>query len=257
MSKGLAVVTGASAGIGEVFARRLAREGYDLLLVARRVDRLEALAREVGAQVMAADLTVDADLHALEQRVASAEDLALLVNNAGYGFKGRFHQVPVDEHERMHKLHVMTTMRLCHAALKRMVPADRGAIINVASVAGLTTSPGSTSYSATKHWMNAFTEGLWLDLKSRGSRVDVQALCPGFTYSEFHDVMGMDRSAIPKAWWTTAEFVVEESLRGLRAGKLFVIPGWRYRMLVAFYRLAPGSLRRNGSIWFARKFKKV
>jgi short-subunit dehydrogenase len=137
-----------------------------------------------------------------------------------------------------------------------MVPADRGALINVASVAGFLTSPGGTSYSATKHWMNAFTEGLYLDLRTRGSRVRVQSLCPGFTYSEFHDVMGISRGSIPKAWWTTAEFVVEESLRGLESGRLFVVPGWRYRLLVALATVVPSSLRYAGSIWFARRYKK-
>jgi short-subunit dehydrogenase len=104
--------------------------------------------------------------------------------------------------------------------------------------------------------MNSFTEGLYLDLKSRGSHVRVQALCPGFTYSEFHDTMGMDRSGIPKGWWTTAEFVVDESLRGLAQEKVFVIPGWRYRLLVGVQRFLPAALRRAASLRFARKYKK-
>lgn len=261
MSKGLAVITGASAGIGSTFARRLARDGYDLLLVARRTDRLEALAREleeahgIRAVPMAADLAVEADLHRVESRIAASPDLALLVNNAGFGVKGRFYEAALEEHDRMHRLHVLATMRLCHAALRVMVPAGGGAIINVASVAGFTITPGGASYSATKHWMNAFTEGLWLDLASRGCPVRVQSLCPGFTYSEFHDRMGVGRGTIPESWWTTPEFVVEESLRGLERGELFVIPGWRYRLLVALYRLTPASLRRSASIRFARKFK--
>lgn len=263
MGRALAVITGASAGIGEVFARKLAAQGYDLMLVARRRDRLEQIAEElsraygIAAEVAPADLTRDEDLHALEQRLAGDSRLELLVNNAGFGVKGRFYEAPVEDHERMHRLHVMATMRLSHAALRNMVPKDRGAIINVASVAGFTTSPGGTSYSATKFWINAFSEGLWLDLKTRRSQVRVQSLCPGFTYSEFHDVMGMDRGAIPKSWWTTADFVVDESLRGLETGKLFVIPGWRYRLLVAVYKFVPPGIRRNASIRFARKFKKT
>jgi hypothetical protein len=262
MGKGLAVITGASAGIGEAFARRFARDGYDLLLVARRLDRLRVLASElskshgVTAEPLAADLVRDEDLHGVEARVAAAGDLALLVNNAGFGVKGRFATGRVEDHERMHRLHVLATMRLCHAALRVMSSADRGAIVNVSSVAGFVISPGGTSYSATKHWMNAFTEGLWLDLHTRGSHVRVQALCPGFTYSEFHEVMGMDRAGIPKAWWTTADFVVDESVRGLESGKLFVIPGWRNRAMLTLHRLAPAGLRRAGTIWFAQKYKK-
>ena len=258
MSKGLAAITGASSGIGATFARRLAADGYQLLLIARRRDRLQALAAELGnAQWMAADLAVDADLRAVEARLLAEPNLTMLVNNAGFGIAGRFYETSVEVHDRMHRLHVMATMRLTHAALRQMTKADRGAIINVASVAGFTVSPGSVSYSATKNWMNVFTEGVWLDLKTRRSNVRVQALCPGFTYSEFHEVMPMDRSVIPKSWWTSAEFVVGESLSGLERNKLFVIPGWRYKLAVAVMKTVPRSLLRMYSKQLARKMKRT
>jgi short-subunit dehydrogenase len=129
--------------------------------------------------------------------------------------------------------------------------------VNVASVAGFTVSPGSASYAATKSWMNVFTEGVWLDLNTRRSSVRIQALCPGFTDSEFHDVMPMDRSAIPKSWWTRAEFVVNESLAGLERNKLFVIPGWRYKLAVAVLKTVPRSLLRSVAKQFARRMKKI
>jgi short-subunit dehydrogenase len=263
MTRGLAVVTGASSGIGETFARRLARDGYDLLLVARRRDRLETLAAElagehsVRAEALAADLTRDDDLRMLEERVAGSADLALLVNNAGFGIRGRFFQATIEDHDRMHRLHVIATMRLTWAALQQLVPKDAGGIINVASVAGFLASPGGVSYSATKAWMNTFSEGLWLDLRTRGSRVRVQALCPGFTYSEFHDTMGMDRASIPRGWWTTSKFVVDAAMEGLAADRLFVIPGWRYKMLVGVMKYVPASLRRASSVWAARKLKRT
>jgi short-subunit dehydrogenase len=212
----LALVTGASSGIGATFARRLAREGYSLILVARRRDRLEELARELGgAETLAADLTRDDELKAVEQRIAAASNLDLLVNNAGFGTKGRYFEIPVESQDQMHRLHVMATLRLAHAALGGMVARRKGAVINVSSVAGFGHSPGNVSYCATKAWMNSFTEGLHLDLRRAGSPVKVQCLCPGFTLSEFHDVIRMDRKRVPGWLWTPAEDVVESSIRGL------------------------------------------
>lgn len=245
----LAMVTGASSGIGAAFARRLSRDGYRPILVARRAGLLEDLARELGgAETLVADLTVEEDLRCVEARIAAAAaDLDLLVNNAGFGLAGRFYETPVEGHTRMHSLHVCATMRLSHAALRGMTARGKGALINVSSVASFSQSPGSVSYCATKAWMTSFTEGLHLDLLSAGSPVRVQALCPGFTYSEFHDVMGMDRGSIPKWLWCTAEEVVAASLKGLAKGKVVVIPGLFYRALVramrwvprfAFYRMA-------------------
>jgi short-subunit dehydrogenase len=171
----------------------------------------------------------------------------LLVNNAGFGAHGYFVEADVREQERMHRLHVLATLRLMHAALANLVPRGVGGIINVASVAGFAQAPGSVSYNATKTWMNSFTEGIAMDLSAQRSAVKVQALCPGFTLSEFHDVLHMDRSAIPSSLWLTADFVVDDSLRGFDAGELFVIPGWRYKLIVAGMKHLPRSLLR----WFA------
>jgi short-subunit dehydrogenase len=255
-AKPVALVTGASAGIGAAFARALAKRGYDLILVARRRDRLEALALELkqsgaAAEVLPADLTDPAQVRLVEQRIAAVEALDLLVNNAGFGVVGRFWQTDPDAQERMHLLHIVATMRLTHAALAAMTARDRGAVINVSSVAGFVESPGSVTYGATKRWMNAFTEGLDLDLRSRNSAVRVQALCPGFTYSEFHDVAGIDRKTISASLWTTAEDVVAASLAGLDRGKLFVIPGRRYSLLVRLLKLTPAVLLRIGTAWYA------
>jgi short-subunit dehydrogenase len=238
--KPLALVTGASAGIGAVFARKLVRQGYGLILVARRRDRLEALARELGgAEVVEADLTRDDDLRRVEDRIAAASELELLVNNAGFGILGPFYQADLAGQDQMHRLHVMATLRLTHAALRGMVARKKGAVINVSSVAAFSESPGNVSYCATKTWMNRFTEGLDLELKNAGSPVKVQALCPGFTVSEFHDVAGMDRKTIPAWLWMKAEDVVDESLAGLARGQVIVIPGRFYKVLVAVMRLIP------------------
>jgi len=235
----LAVITGASSGIGEMFARKLARS-HDLLLVARREDRLKVLAAEVAAahggeaRIMVCDLELERDVDALAKRLAAEPAFELLVNNAGFGVDGLFWEGSLIPHDRMHRLHVMATLRLCHAALRALVPRNCGAIINVASVAAFVRGTGSGSYGATKSWMTAFTEGLHLDLRSIQSKVVVQALCPGFTYSEFHDAMGVRReSKAPRGFWLSADSVVAASLDGLTHGRLYVIPGWRYKMLTA------------------------
>ncbi|MBZ5546026.1 MAG: SDR family oxidoreductase [Acidobacteriia bacterium] len=247
-SKPLALVTGASAGIGAAYARRLAREGYDLVLVARRRERLEALAAElqssvgVRAEVLPADLTQDSGLKAVEDRIERAENLEFLLNNAGFGAKGRFWETPSETQDDMHRLHVLATVRLTHAALKGMTARGGGAVVNVSSVAAFVCRPGNTSYYATKLWVNGFSEGLYLELKNARSPVRVQALCPGYTLTEFHDVMGFDRRLVPRSLWTSAEDVVEASLAGLRRGDLFVVPGWRYKLLVILLRLMPRSV---------------
>ncbi len=247
-------MTGASSGIGAAFARRLARQGFALILVARRLEHLERLARELGgAESLAADLTLEPDLARVEARIASAPDLELLVNNAGFGTKGRFWETPLDAQERMHRLHVMATLRLTRAALAAMVPRGRGGVINVSSVAGFGQSPGNVSYCATKAWMTSFTEGLDLELRGAGSPVRVQALCPGFTVSGFHDTMGMSRERIPAWLWMRAEDVVDQSLRGLEQGKPLVVPGAIYKMVVTLEKLAPRWLRSAAVMRATRK----
>jgi len=246
--KPLAVVTGASSGIGATFAQTLAAQGYDLALVARRQDRLQQLAdelnRKFGANctVLKADLTDDAELRTVENFLAGSTNLQLLVNNAGFGSLGRFSEAPIESQDAMHRLHVLATMRLTHAALRNLTARDTGGIINVASVAAYVPRPGSTSYYATKAWMNCFTECIYLELKSSGSKVRIQSLCPGFTYTEFHDVLGIERNFISGGWWMKTEVVVNESLKALEKGKLFVVPGWRYKLLVGLLRLMPRGI---------------
>jgi short-subunit dehydrogenase len=248
------MVTGASSGIGAEFARRLAREGYALILVARRREQLEHLAGELGgAEILTADLTLDEELTRVEERIASATNLDLLINNAGFGTRGRFWEASLEGQERMHRLHVMATMRLTRAALAAMVPRGRGGVINVSSVAGFGQSPGNISYCATKTWMNSFTEGLDLELRGAGSPVRVQALCPGFTITEFHDAMGASRDGIPSWLWMRAGDVVDASLRGLQQGRLFVVPGAIYKLVVFLEKLTPRALRSAAVVFAARR----
>lgn len=240
--------------MGAEFARQIAAQGYDLLLVARRADRLQQVADTITAihnvrcEILACDLADESGVAQLDARLRAADNLALLVNNAGFGTLGYFWKNSLESQEKMHRLHVMAAMRLCHAALQPMLRRDKGAIINVSSVAGFVTGPGSISYSATKTWMNRFTEGLSLELELAKSHVEVQALCPGYTRTEFHQALEMDASNIPGWMWLSAERVVRESLEGLKTGKLFVIPGRRYRSMLRAYSLLPARARRSMSI---------
>jgi short-subunit dehydrogenase len=258
-SRPVALITGASAGLGVVFARKLAARGYDLILTARRLDRLEKLGAEVSAacsvscEALAADLGDPTELRTVEERIRRCERLALLVNNAGFGTTTSFAKSDVDAQELMIRVHIIATMRLTRAALAVMMPKRSGAIINVSSLAAFETNPGSVGYSASKAWINRFTEGLELELRGAGSPVKVQALCPGFTYTEFHDVIHMDRGRIPKSLWLPAEFVVDASLAGLDRGQLIVIPGWRYRVLKTITGLAPKFLKRQVAIATGRR----
>lgn len=249
MAHSLAVITGASSGIGATFARKLAPD-YDLLLVARRQDKLEQLAvalraaHQTHVEICVADLSNPADIDALANRLADEPALGLLINNAGFGTKGRFWEASFASQQQMHQVHVMATMQLTHAALGNMVPRNEGGIINVASVAGFVRGPGAVSYCATKSWVNIFSEGLYVELRGMGSRVTVQTLCPGFTYSEFHDVLDIDRTRVAsKSFWMSADYVVDASLAGLPSRQLYVIPGWRYRLLTAFLSKLPSRLR--------------
>jgi len=240
---GVALVTGASSGIGEAYARRLAREGYNLVLVARREARLRALADElaqrygVEASIFVVDLADPAGLEDLEALIARMPDLLLLVNNAGFGIPGDFAANDIEHMEAMIRVHVLATVRLTRAALGIMLAQGRGAIVNVSSVAAFYPIPGGVTYGATKSYLNAFTESLHQELVGTGVRV--QALCPGFTRTDFQKTADIASMGIPGFLWLSPEVVVEKSLRDLRDGRVISVPGWGYRALILISRLIP------------------
>ena len=262
MPRPLALVTGAATGIGREYAERLAAQGHDLVLVGRRAARLDEGAARIRAkhnvevETLAADLTDTEQLALVERRLRDSDRLEFLVNNAGFGTVGSFVDTPLDGQDLMHRLHVLATMRLTHAALGPMVARGKGAIVNVSSLAAFAQTSGSVSYCATKAWMNSFTEGLYIELKSMRSPVRVQALCPGFTITEFHETLGMDRGTIPKSLWMLASDVVDASLRGLAQDKAVVIPGWRYRLMNGALSLLPTPLKRAMGIRYGRMVKR-
>jgi short-subunit dehydrogenase len=263
LPRGRAVITGASAGIGEVFARQLAAAGFDLTLVARREERLRVLAAElsaahgIDAEVWAADLASEGDVAALGQRLAAADDLVLLVNNAGFGTRGEFIDVPLERTMAMIGVHVLATVALCRAAAPAMVARGRGAIINVSSIAAFFPSAGGANYGATKAYLNAFSQALSSEL--RGAGVEVQALCPGFTTTEFHDVgdyQAYDRGQIPAPLWMPAADVVAESLAALGSGRVIVVPGAKYRAIVAAANSPLGNPIRQAARAVRQRWRK-
>jgi hypothetical protein len=245
LSRRLALITGASSGIGEVFAKKLASRGYDLILVARREDRLRTLSDSLpgATEIVTADLSTEAGIAAVETVIREHPSLDLLINNAGFGTRGRFWEADPAGQIRMHEVHVMATMRLTRAALAMMVPRGSGGVISVSSVAAFGQSPGSVSYCATKAWINSFTEGLDMELRTLRSPVRVQALCPGFTVTEFHESAGMDPKLIPRFLWMRAEDVVEASLHGLDRRRIVVIPGWKYKIGAALMKHLPHAIK--------------
>jgi short-subunit dehydrogenase len=246
-----ALVTGPTAGIGRSFAHQLARQGYDLVLVARAVDRLESEAAElrssygVQVEVLAADLTDRAELALVEARLADpARPVDLLVNNAGFGLKKRFLDNTVHEEQAMLEVLVTAVMRLSHAALGPMTERGSGGIINVSSVASFL--PRGT-YSAAKAWVNSFSE--WAAHEYRPQGITVTCLCPGFTKTEFHERMDVGRDSAPDFLWLDADELVATALKDHAKGKVWSIPGAQYKAIATAARLVPtGVLQRFQSM---------
>jgi len=241
----LGLVTGATAGIGKVFAERLAARGHDLILVARDAARLELVAAQLrtrhGTEVEAVptDLSRDDEIERLAARIGSGPPLAILVNNAGFGTKGTLARTDPRSQTAMLHLHTLAPMRLSQAALPGMLARGSGAIVNVSSVASFIYTPGNTNYSATKAYLTVFSEGLAGEVASAG--VQVQALCPGFTRTRFQERAGVDPETVPGFAWMTAEAVVDASLASLARGELVCVPGAGYKIL----RAASGAVPRS------------
>jgi AhpD family alkylhydroperoxidase len=248
-----ALITGASSGIGASYARQLAREGYNLILVARREARLQALAEElarqyhVQAEVLVADLADPADVARVETRIAEIDNLDFLVNNAGFGTAGTFVKNEIASQDAMIRVHVTASVRLTRAALPGMLARHCGAIVNVASFVAFFPVTGSVTYSATKAYLKSFSEALYQELAGTGVRV--QALCPGFTRTEFQDVNNVDKAGIPKFMWMSAESVVTQSLRDLDAARAVSVPGAGYRLLAMLCGVIPRSILYGLGRW--------
>ncbi len=245
-----ALVTGASSGIGEAYARKLAAGGVDVVLVARRRDRLEQLAHElrdrhgVAVEVLAADLVDPVDLDRVATRVAAAEEpIDMVVNNAGFGTSGPLAGLDPAVEQAMIALNAGALVRLTQAALPGMLERGQGTIVNVASIAGLTPLPGNATYAGTKALVLAFSEAVAEEVRGQGVRV--QALCPGLTRSEFQETAGFDARRLPGWVWQSSDEVVDVSLRALGGRRVRVVPGLVNRVAAIAAAFVPVAVRRR------------
>lgn len=249
MSK-TAVITGATSGIGAAFARRLAQDGYDLIITGRKKDIIQKLADDlsqrygVGVNVIIAELSDDDDYRKLADAVKSREDIEMVVNNAGYsGYARHFEEVDIAEHEKMVKVHQVVPMRLVALTVPGMIKRKKGAIINLSSIASFLYLPSGSIYCSTKAFIRMYSQCLYLELKDKGIRV--QALCPGFTDTNFakeyypEDML----EQFAKTGMMTPEKVVDYSLASLKKkNKPVCIPGLSNNIMVRFFPSMPAGL---------------
>ncbi|MGD9153745.1 MAG: SDR family NAD(P)-dependent oxidoreductase [Gammaproteobacteria bacterium] len=245
----IALITGATSGIGAAFARALAKQNYNLIITGRREDKIKVLAQElmrensINVEVIIAELANDKDLAELIKTIKKLDNLAILINNAGFTKGNKFYEEDIITYENMMKVHALATMKLTYAALPSMIANKMGTIINVSSIMSFFPYFRQSIYTATKAFVSLFTESISLDLKNTG--VQVQVLCPGLTLSDLHERIGLDvrKLAKKRAWlWKPpmkAEEVVEKSLKYLQKNKVICIPGF-FNKLIVFMR----TLRR-------------
>jgi short-subunit dehydrogenase len=245
-SRPRALITGASSGIGEAFARHLAKRGHDLVLVARRRERLEKLAVQlseahgVEAEVVEADLAEDGDVSAVEGRLRRG-DVDLLVNDAGFGTRGEFADLPIERELEELDVNVRALMRLTHAALGPMVERGRGGVINVASTGAFQPVPHMATYAATKAFVLHFSEALHEEVKGKG--VTVTCLCPGPVKTDFQQVAGVDEERLRA--WKSADDVVESALKAVSARRAITVPGALNVAAMAAVKLMPRFVARR------------
>jgi len=239
---GKAVISGASAGLGLCFAKKLAEYGFDLVLIARRKDRLQDIAtrleseHSIRCEIIPADLALVEDIEKVADRIKQISDLDILINNAGFATLGNFADVPVEKDIRMIHVHMKASVQFTYAALQIMRKRNQGIIINVSSIGSYILTTGNVLYDATKSFLNTFSENLSLELQGLG--IKIQALCPGFMSTEFHesgDLKNFDKSVIPDSSWMTPESVVAQSLKALEKNKTIFIPGRKKRFTKWLY----------------------
>ncbi len=240
-----AIVTGATAGIGESFTRLLASKGFNIVLVARDLPRMQerasALAStyKIQTQIIQADLSTDAGCGAVEKYIANNE-IEVLINNAGFGIKKAFTSSEIELEEDLLNVLVRTPMRLMHSILPGMKARNCGTIINVSSVSCWIT--GGT-YSASKSYLTVLSESLHTEMN--GTRVKISALCPGFTRTEFHQRGRMKMNSLPNFMWLDADKLVATSWRQSQRGSVLSVPGWQYKILTSVARFGPRPLVRK------------
>jgi len=251
-----ALVTGATAGIGESFCRLLADNNYNIVLVARDLPRLQERATQLQAKfniethVIQADLSTDAGCSVVEQYLASNQ-VDVLINNAGFGLNKAFTMSELKAEQEMFDVLVRTPMRLMHVVLPGMKQRNKGVVINVSSVAGYI---AGGSYSAAKSYLTVITESLHTELAN--TNIKVSALCPGFTRTEFHQRGRMSMKGLPSFMWLNSDKLVAKAWSDALKGKAVSIPGWQYQLLVFVIQALPRSIIRKVGMNLRAKQRK-
>jgi len=248
---GAALITGASSGIGTTFARKLASQGFNLILVARRRERLEVLSNELSKQhgikvdIIKADLSELEDIEKVSVNIKDRDDVEILINNAGFGTRGYFDLIPLEPQKDMIFVHDIAPVYLCRATLPKMIKKGRGVIINLSSIGAIVNLPQNAVYNASKAFLRVFSETLFSEVEDAG--IKIQCLCPGFTRTEFHEVgdfEGFNMALIPEKTWMSSEEVVNFSLGAINGEEVTVIPGEHNSSLVKLW-LDPKSGKRT------------
>jgi short-subunit dehydrogenase len=241
-----ALITGGTSGIGATFARQLAANGHDIVLVARDQDRLEQMAHELRGmgrevEILALDLSKRADVAKVVTRLEdTAKPIDVLVNNAGFGMHSRLSDADSRGHDAAFEVMVRSVRELGAASARAMRARGRGRIINVSSTAGFIAM--SSGYSSIKAWVTSFSEGLSNEL--HGSGVTVTALCPGWVHTEFHERAGISKGGIPGWLWLDADKLVRAALKDAERGRVISIPTFRYKLIMGIVRHLPRSAVR-------------
>lgn len=242
----IAFITGASSGIGAEFSRRFAAQGYDLIISGRRREQLDRVAEEIRTKygrtvtIKLGDLANPDHLAELVELIKNNPDIDVLINNAGLGLEKHFIEDDITNPDMLLDVHLRAAMHLMHAAIPGMTQRRRGTIINVSSIAGFSPTASDPTYGATKAFLTLFTESLHLVLRDKG--IKVQALCPGFTWTNFHEKLGMPKEEQLHRGilrWTTVDKVVDASIKGLKDGTVVVIPGFLNRVAMTIVALLP------------------
>ncbi|MCD5384027.1 SDR family oxidoreductase [candidate division WOR-3 bacterium] len=245
----IALITGATSGIGAAFAKRFAEQGYDLIITGRRKEKIESLSNtlsenNINVEVIISELSNDKDLCLLSEKIKKTKNLEILVNNAGFAKKNFFHKEDFSTHEMMLKVHNLALIKLCHAVLPNMVSKGKGIIINVSSLSAFTPFPTNAIYSASKSFVKLFTESIYLELQGTG--VKVQVLCPGMTRTDFHEKMGFDKNSVYKDKGImkamTPEEVVDISLQYLEKDRVLCVPGGNNKLLTFLLKVLPQAV---------------
>lgn len=256
-----ALITGATSGIGKEFARRFAGFGYNLIITGRRENKINVVADEIrkefniSVEVIIVELSAASELEKLI-KIVENRNIDILVNNAGFGLNAFYYEANLDSFLKMETVHVKVPMEITYAVLKGMIRRDNGTIINVSSDGAFLLAPKNTVYSSTKAFLKTFTEGLNLEMKTKGKNIKLQALCPGLTRTDFHEKMGMDKSRqIDKGMikWNTPKFIVDCSLKALKKDRVVCIPGAKTRFLIGVLNLLPRKSYYNFMINFYKK----